>query len=229
MRNYHQDYFYLHATGRNTPRLSFDKNQVRDTHLLFQECPITEDHVITMKFGSPIPPKPELGDVLKKLQHSVVSDRLKALLKEMKLKGVQYLPSEIRNPNTDDVYTDYWVLHIHNLIYCLNREESKFDMSNGSVASIEKLVFDHEVLDKVPLEERLVFALGEQSLYTFFHRSVAEKIASLQPQNVQFTSLGFEDEATDPLPELLLPYVYYPVRKVYEEEDEDLEDRKSVV
>lgn len=71
MRNYHQDYFFMAKTADNTPRLSFHRNQITDTHMLYDKRPLDESYVVSLKFGYPIPRKPEMGDVLKKRNNKI--------------------------------------------------------------------------------------------------------------------------------------------------------------
>lgn len=82
---------------------------------------------------------------------------------------------------------NYRSLHIFNLIRCMDREESDFEEDEeGIIESIDELVICNDALRKLPLEERLVFALEESNLFKFFHKTVVEKILAIKPEGVMF-------------------------------------------
>lgn len=60
----------------------------------------------------------------------------------------------------------------------------------GKASEVKKLILDNNVLDKVPLEERLVFALWENSLNVLFHQSVVEKILEIGPTGLTIYRLS---------------------------------------
>lgn len=55
---------------------------------------------------------------------------------------------------------------------------------------------DNEALGKVPLDEHLVFALGDKRLYMFFHKSVVGKILAINPEGVKFAPvIGWDSKS----------------------------------
>lgn len=191
MKNYAEEYYYMIPVGVNHPLLNTIFRD--DKSLLYKKHALDENHLIKFFIGDPIPRKYKLADMHSDAQHLVISDRLKEAMQAMRLKDVQYLPATIKHPKTEEVFEGYWALHIHNMINCLDLKKSKFDTlygKNDNIVSIEKLVFDNEALDKIPLEERLVFALGEERLEMFFHATVVEKIIDLKPVGLMFFPLA---------------------------------------
>lgn len=191
MKNYMEEYYYMVPTGINSPLLDF-VDSMTDSFMLYKKEALDENYLIRFRLGEPIPRNPKMGDAHNNAQHLVISDKLKETMQTLQLRNVQYLPASIENFKNAKLYENYWALHIYNLINCLDKEKSEFDTfgDTNDIVSIDELVFDNEILDKIPLEERLVFALGEKRLYMFFHASVVEKLVALQPQGVVFCSLA---------------------------------------
>ncbi len=70
------------------------------------------------------------------------------------------------------------LLHVYNQIRCVDLEKSvwKPALTPGNILTYKKLVFNDEILDEIPLNDRLVFALAEASRTIVFHKSVVDKI-----------------------------------------------------
>lgn len=192
MKDCNEEYFYMMPVGKNHPILQFIHPE-EDRLLLFEEQKVTENHLIEFQFKTPIPWQYRLADVHGYAQYLVVSDKIKNILEPMDLKNVQYLPTTVKNPKTGDIYSGYWTLHVYNLIFCLDRGKSiyeTFDEEDDHIFNIEKLVLDNRALEKIPLNERLIFSLGEEGLEIFFHISIAEKIVAAKPKGVMFCPLA---------------------------------------
>ncbi|MFV0329890.1 MAG: imm11 family protein [Dysgonomonas sp.] len=185
MKNYAEEYFYMIPFGADYPSLDF-VNSMTDSFLLYEKFALDESHVFRFRFEDPVPRNPKMGDAHGNAQHLIISDRIKKVLEAMNLKDVQYLPATIEGGKNNEIFEGYRALHIHNLIRCMDREKSDFKERDGSIVRIKKLVLDSEALGKIPLEERLVFALGEKRLFMFFHKSVVEKILAINPEGVKF-------------------------------------------
>lgn len=209
MKNYMEEYYYMLSSGNNTPLLDF-VDSMTDSFMLYKKHALDEKHLIRFRFGDPIPRRPEMGDVHNNAQHLVISDKLKQVMQKMQLKDIQYLPATINDTKNGKLYEGYWVLHIHNLINCLDWEKSELDtLKTGQIVTIEKLVFNDEALDKIPLEERLIFALGEERLEMYFHASVVEKLVALHPKGVAFCSLA-RWSTSFPFEQAFIDYIFEP-------------------
>lgn len=190
MKNYAEEYFYMIPVGESCPLLEFVDPMI-DSFLLYEESSLSENHMFKFQFGDPIPQRPKMGDAHNNAQHLVISDKLMQVMSTMGLKNVQYLPAVIEDYKNGVTYDDYKVLHIYNLINCMNKEKSNYKAGRDGkgVKWINDLVIDSEVLGKIPLAERLVFALGEKRLYMFFHASVVEKIVAINPEGLKFAPI----------------------------------------
>lgn len=204
MKDYNQEYFYMYAKGVNFPRLSFTGSQpIKDSQLFYSEERIDNDHIIPLMFASPILPKPQLADVHHIGSTLAISEKLKSHLEQLRLKNVQFIPASIQD-YSDDIYNNFYIIHIYNLVRCADLEKSEWRpvrRDPSRVLSFDKLILDNELLDKIPLEDRLVIALEEQNLDKIYHRSIVDHILKLWPTGVTFYPLAgftgnepFEDE-----------------------------------
>ncbi len=201
MTDYNQEYFYIRRKGTNNPMIEFFNWQDG-----FSKSSRQENTPIPFKFCEPIPDNPQFADLHSGGSTMVISEKIKEQLDAMKLKDVQLIPATIEDINGDE-HDGYYYIHIYNLIECMDKEKSEWRSPRrhpDKVMSVDKLVLDNEKLDKIPLEERLVFALSEEPLTKLYHRSVVEKILSAKPTGVRFYCISdfdgsqpFEDEFWD--------------------------------
>jgi hypothetical protein len=135
----------------------------------------------------PVPRKPKLADyhILFGLEH-VVSERVKLTIEEMNPIKIEYLPADI-HLNSTGYEEGYFILNIYNVITAMDKAHSEWTKSHNprperEVLSIDKLVLDLSKLADIPLQERLIFALGECPVYKLFHESIIDNIARLEPK-----------------------------------------------
>jgi hypothetical protein len=136
--------------------------------------------------GKPIPKKPKMVDY-HSTPKSVISKKIFDVLDEMKIKGIQLIPATITGKN-NELYEDYWYIHIINRYPALDREKSIYEWDDFiKVASpLEKVVLNEAFLKTIPLEERLVFYLAENGVEQLFHKSVVDAIMAMDPEGVVF-------------------------------------------
>ena len=80
----------------------------------------------------------------------------------------------------------------------MDKENSDWEPNEwkpGKASNVEKLVLDNEVLDKIPLEERLVFAVWEAHLHVLYHYSVVEKMLEIDPTGMTIYRLSKWDSS----------------------------------
>jgi hypothetical protein len=197
MIDYTKEYYYLERDGNpNYPLLRVDDDDYEEiedaTKWIEREKPFE------LCFGEPVPRKPQMADY-HSLPSSVVSEKIKLVFDELNIPDVQLFPSTILDTKTGERIKGYYLIKIFNQITCLEREQSEWRCSSGNpniVVDVKKLVFDNEVLDKIPLDERLVFALEENAAYEFFHRSVVEKIIATNPTGLKpYPVCGYDSTA----------------------------------
>jgi hypothetical protein len=69
----------------------------------------------------------------------------------------------------------------------IDRQQSVLTLIHtGKVAWIDKLVIDYEKLAAIPLEDRLLFKMGETSTVWLWHESIVELLESIQPLGIYF-------------------------------------------
>ena len=201
MKDYNQEYFFIRRKGINYPLI--DYINWPDSDIDFLKDIYNEGKIIPFKYGDPIPDKPELGDLHGCGYKLIISNRLKEQLETMNLKKVQFIPATIQN-QAEEIVDGYYIIHVHHFIQAMDKNNSdwKKDRKNPDRAvRINKIVLDNNYLEEIPLEDRLVFALKEHPLTTVYHRSVVEKMLTLQPTGVGVYCLAdwdgsnpFEDE-----------------------------------
>jgi len=184
MKNYNEEYFYLESTGDRYPILDYDDGYDGDDTEIFDETPLDTTEIRIISFQDPIPRKPLLADFHFLSKNApVISERLKEVLESLKLKDVQFLPAIVRD-NKDNDHEGFFIIHIYNMIRCMDKDKSEWRPSpwnSENAIGIEKLVLENEVLDKIALENRLVFGLSELNTHALYHRSVIEKILEIEP------------------------------------------------
>jgi len=201
MKNYNEEYFYLDSTG-GFPMFTYDYNGGNDMEL-FDDIELDTKEIRYLCFRKPIPRSPKLADFHFLQENSpAISERLKKVLEGFNLKGIQFLPAVVRDKSGNE-HPGYYIIHVVNQIKCMDIENSTYSTRDpdGRVSGVNKLVFNNEVLDKIPLEERLVFALWENTMKVCYHYSVVEKLLEIVPQGMTIyrlskwdSSLPFKEE-----------------------------------
>jgi hypothetical protein len=158
----------------NCPPYSWEKERIENPQRMF------------FCLGKPVPKKPKMVDY-HSTPDSVISKKIFDVLDEMKIKGIQLIPATITGKN-NEIYEDYWYIHIINRYPALDREKSVYEWDDFiKVASpLEKVVLNEEFLKTVPLEERLIFYLAENGVEQLFHKSVVDAIMATNPEGVVF-------------------------------------------
>jgi hypothetical protein len=210
MKNFNEQYFYVKRDGN--PKFPLVEYAKGENNLMFM-CEKFVNHPAPIKLEcmKPLPGKFIMGDYHSLgYPEAVVSKRMKETLESFNLRDVQFAPALI-NTKGNEIVSDYCIFHVYNQIRCADLEKSEWEASDDEdnpnrVYSFDKLVLDNESLDKIPLEERLVFAVEELETEVLYHESVVEKL--LEAELTGFTiyrlsnwdpSAPFEDEYFAPL------------------------------
>ena len=118
------------------------------------------------------------------IAEQMVSDKFRQVLLPFELPGVDFYPTEVTND--DQVWSNYFMMHIWNNYRAIHQGRSVID---GTYVDddffLEALSLDETILDKVPLEERLVFRLQEDPQF-LFHETVVDAIKA-----ANLTGVGF--------------------------------------
>lgn len=192
IKDYNEEYFYLVETGTRYPSLEYARGGGNSMEL-FRGKVLDIKEVRNLCFSKPIPRNPKLADHHFLTENSpVISKRLKKTLETFNLNGVQFLPAIIKDKNGVE-HNEYFIIHVVNEIECMDKNKSDWEPSGnkpGKAFKIDKLVVDNEKLDKIPLENRLVFAAWEKHTKVLYHRSVIEKILEIEPTGLTIYRLS---------------------------------------
>ncbi|GHV96758.1 hypothetical protein AGMMS50293_30780 [Spirochaetia bacterium] len=163
MENEFDYYLPFPIIGSSTPTLIVNPDSDLDVDLdLEMPYPLNEISLIEFEFRTPYPKKPNMVDYLVHGGWGIVSEKIYQALSPLNVKGIQLIPATIANPKNKDIYDHYYFLHIYNYLECLDTEKSVYTKDVlDMVEMIQKIILDEKVLSKIPLEDRLVFRLGE--------------------------------------------------------------------
>ena len=186
MKDHNEEYFYFEAVGINNPMLH------GPSHLFYSEEAVDDNLTVALTFYPKLVPRnPRIGDVFGMSGHPVISQRLKDHLEKLDLKNVQFVPATIKD-HEDVIHENFYIIHVYNLVRCANMNKSEwtpFIRDPKQVQCFDKLILDNNVLDKIPLKSRLVIALKEENSERLYHRSVVDRILSINPIGGVFYSV----------------------------------------
>lgn len=147
--------------------------------------------------GAPIPRKPEMVDY-HPVPYTVVSRKIYNILQSMNINGTQLIPATITGKE-NELYEDYFYLHIYNIYEILDKELSVFSKWNKilkEAMGLSKIVFDKKELDDIPLEKRLIFKLKEKKTIEFYHQSIVDKVMESNPRGIRFINVDDWNEGS---------------------------------
>lgn len=192
MIDYNQTYYIPMGTDiEDAPLLSWGD----DNNIFIEGQPIELVEPVALTLRDPEPNNPVMVDY-HRLSEAVFSDKIKNSIAPMKIKGVQLLPARIMID--EDKFYDYWYMYTYNrLADCLDLENSKYSMMIGldKIDYMSKILLNNSQVDKISLEERLVFKPFEYATHEIFHESVVEQIMETSPVGIKFWSLTEWDDS----------------------------------
>jgi len=183
------DYYLIGISGEaSAPLLVVDEEHGADNiRFLSRQVKVAPDYVAHLRFGAPIPAKPEMVDY-----HdldggrSVFSSKVYNALKSHDIKGLQLVRCIIRGKDREEI-EGYRIANVYHQRYrFFDTEKSQYDDDDDVWFSIDKIVLDKNAITEVPLEDRLVFVAGENSAYVLFHKSLVDIIMSANPRGLVF-------------------------------------------
>jgi len=198
MTNYNEEYFFIADNeDERYPMLDLNDDYCDEYAMpLLRAEPIVYDKPILLEFAYPVPRNPKMGDYHSLEKPSpVFSEKLKKVIEDMQVKDIQFVPVLIEGKKKEMI-EGYHAIKVCNLIYCADLETSEYDtFDDGRVCTFEKLVLDNVKLDKIPLEDRLIFAVGEKRTYVVYHISVVEKMLATAPEGMTVYRLAGWDSS----------------------------------
>lgn len=184
MSNEFEYYIGFRSNDDSIPLLIQDKEC---PNYIFEDELIEKPQLMKFKIRKPIPRKPKMADYLL-FEGSVISKKIFDVLQPLKINGIQLLPSLIIGKD-DEEFSDHWTLHIYNSIQCVDQSLSECEFNISYLGDVKKIVLSKNILKKIPLNERLIFRLGEDSSFELFHISIVEKIMAVNPVGIKFTDI----------------------------------------
>ncbi|GHU72739.1 hypothetical protein FACS189413_16260 [Bacteroidia bacterium] len=183
MENEFEYYFIGRANNPQHPLLIEDSDCPPYS---WEESRIENPQPMYYCLGKPVPRKPKMVDYHSS-PDSVISKKIFDVLDNLNVKGIQLIPAVIRGKN-DEIYENYWYIHIINRYPALDREKSiyRWDDFLKEAEALKKVVLNEDFLKTIPLEERLIFYLEENDAKQFFHKSVVDAIMATNPEGVAF-------------------------------------------
>lgn len=164
------EYYRYSKTDRDIPGLV--KMDPGPDYVSMGYCANPQEILMLFEFGDPIPKLPVMSDFFYAAACGIiVSPKIHSVLAPMHIPRLQFIPSIIRDHKEEQ--HNYWAL-------CINPNYECIDHSG------RKAVFKHEILEPVPLQERLVFRNGRGQRY--FHKSLVEEIMKVKPTGFKFVN-----------------------------------------
>ncbi|UIP26711.1 imm11 family protein [Photobacterium sp. TLY01] len=115
----------------------------------------------------------------------LVSEKFRQVLEPFHLPGVDFYQTNI--VNGDKIWSEHYYMHIWNHHKAIHHGRSEIDGTYvDDDFTLEVLSLDENVLDKIPLEKRLVFTLEEKPKF-LFHETVVQAL-----REANLTGLSFE-------------------------------------
>ena len=119
-----------------------------------------------------------------KTNDMLVSEKFKKVIEAFNPQHVDFYQADIING--EQVWSDHYFMHVWNVYRAMHQGRSKID---GTYIDddfiLESLSLNEQLLDKIPLQERLIFVLDENPKF-LFHETV---VAALKAANL--SGLGF--------------------------------------
>lgn len=96
----------------------------------------------------------------------VINASLYSVLSSFNIEGVEFIPA-VYIANTGEWHEDYWYVKIVNDFDCWSRKLSKYNPEARTSSGwhyVYKYVLDIDVIDRVPLKQRMLFNMGGVSM-----------------------------------------------------------------
>lgn len=190
MSKFNNEYYtFFPIWGENTPTIDFADGI--DSFDFPEEGPITQYNVIKFEFEEIKPKNPQMCDFLSGTEPDgeAFSKKFIDIVQSFSPKGNQFIPATIYDPKNKKDYPDYFYIHTYAHIVCLDREKSEIDIfDDGDVLSVDGVSFDTAIMESIPLEERLIFRLGEWNVLRFIHKSIVDKLIAEGITGIRFVS-----------------------------------------
>ena len=178
------EYYRIFST--NDPDIPLIKEDTDTDYLYKTKRRIENPELMVFKLAEPIPRIPKFVDY-HWTPRTVLSQKIYEILAPLNINTIQLLPAIIEDTKGNK-HENYWGLKHLRKMDCLDRELSDCEFKSYGLNNIKKLVLDKKILQEIPLEDRLIFLLGEQP-YDLFHVSIVNAIMEINPEGIQFINI----------------------------------------
>ena len=155
--------------------------------VVYRSTRVVVDSPIYLSINPPYPAKPNFD--VDFLQHpfSVYSQKIHDVLIPLNIKDYNLLPCIIVDRKGEE-YKEFWLEHIYNAIPCIDTEQSgcRYIAFGKTWGNFKKIVLKNELLEEIPLEDRLIFRPKETSEFMLYHRTIVNAIMAVKPINIKF-------------------------------------------
>ncbi|MCK4261255.1 MAG: hypothetical protein KAX49_19940 [Halanaerobiales bacterium] len=114
----------------------------------------------------------------------IVSEKVKKILEEGQIEGIQYLPIKILNKKTNQYLKNYYVVNICNLVDALNLDQSEYDVfeldENEKIISVKLFAVNGNQLKRID-----IFKLKDDNIPKF----VSERVKKIL---MKYNVTGFD-------------------------------------
>ncbi len=151
------------------------------------DSPVTGDYRLTILRDDPMPQKPKYVDYHSSGSVPVISRRFADVLEPLDIYGTQILKGTAGDV-IDDLKLDYYLLHVHHLINCMDLENSDVSVNKdlGLVRDVRSFLLDSAKLIKIPEEQRLIFVVREYPILYLFHQSIVDIVEGVDLKGMRF-------------------------------------------
>ncbi|WP_145648832.1 hypothetical protein [Pseudoduganella lurida] len=184
MKNFDEDYFFImEELNESLPSLTATEETV-ERNYSFQPPPPGSSPFFffngarEFKERRGIPPTTQMPNILFNGTNLVIRTHLRDALLAMEIPGLFMHPS-VYIDEKDHWHEDFWFLIFPKRFDCWDRKKSDYNpdpirLGGFNLHSIYAYSLDKEKLNDTPLNQRLLFKMGEtQEAYTLCHKSLA--------------------------------------------------------
>lgn len=187
------DYYLIKAVRKFPIRIVADENYGRanGVEFLYGNYKVNDNHVSRLKIVGRSPSQEEMTDHYTMAGGgSLFSSNISEIIIKERIKGIQLVESVITADNIE--IQGYYVANIYQSLESFDKEKTTYDFiskQTGAWVGITKACIKPELLADIPLKDRLIYKAKEHSSLCLYHKSIVDKIMSLDPSGVKFISL----------------------------------------
>ncbi len=132
--------------------------------------------------------QPILYDFYTASPYPVISTKIKEIMElfcDVHKQEVQFVKATVSYK--EQIWEDYWFLHVMFWLPCLDREKSVYDTyEDGMIVDFDKLVLDESRIKPRFGDPPLIFRLEEKPGVYLFHEKVVDAVMKVNPTGIKF-------------------------------------------